>query len=67
MRFEYLTVMNIKIMVSLDVTLCIMRGLLLRNVLSVYSVLTLLFLIKFGMYSATSYGVTSPNTIILRL
>jgi hypothetical protein len=50
MRFEYLTVMNIKIMVSVDVTLCIMRGLFLRNVLYVYSVLTLMFLINFGMY-----------------
>ena len=42
--------MNIKIMVSLDVTLCIMRGLFLRDVLSVYSVLTLMFLVNFGMY-----------------
>jgi hypothetical protein len=50
MRFEYLAVMNIKIMVSLDVTLCIMRDLFLRNVLSVYSVLTSMFLINFGMY-----------------
>jgi len=46
MRFEYLTVMNIKIMVSVDVTLCTMRGLFLRNVLYVYSVLTLMFLIN---------------------
>jgi hypothetical protein len=49
MRFEYLTVMNIKIMVSLDVTPCIMRGLFLRNVLFVYSVLTLMFLINFDV------------------
>ena len=45
MRFEYLAVMNIKIVVCLDVTPCIMRGLFLSNVLSVYSVLTLIFLI----------------------
>jgi hypothetical protein len=52
MRFEYLAVTNIKIIVSLDVTLCIMRGLFLRNVLFVYSVLILMFLINFGMYQA---------------
>jgi hypothetical protein len=50
MRSEYLTVMYIEIVVYLDVTPCIVVGLFVRNVLSVYSVLTLMFLLNFGTY-----------------